>query len=98
MVRSSARKVLRIIKLEDVSMFKLCVDGLLENLEVYPQVCYLNLLLSYRIIGCFLGVLIGVFSWKISYSCICFSIELQSILFLRWSTVGQFISDCFVLH
>ncbi|KAG5550676.1 hypothetical protein RHGRI_015582 [Rhododendron griersonianum] len=36
-VRSAARKVLRIIKLEDVSIFKLCVDGLLENLEMYPQ-------------------------------------------------------------
>ncbi|XP_058214684.1 protein SIEL isoform X2 [Rhododendron vialii] len=36
-VRSAARKVLRIIRLEDVSIFKLCVDGLLENLEMYPQ-------------------------------------------------------------
>ncbi|KAH7867126.1 hypothetical protein Vadar_029110 [Vaccinium darrowii] len=37
MVRSAARKVLRITKLEDVAIFKLSVDGLLENLEMYPQ-------------------------------------------------------------
>lgn len=64
MVRSAARKVLRIIKLEDVSIFKLCVDGLLENLEMYPQVCYLDLLLLYRIMGCFLGVLMESFLGK----------------------------------
>ncbi|XP_057512953.1 LOW QUALITY PROTEIN: protein SIEL [Actinidia eriantha] len=36
-VRSAARKVLRITKLNDIFMFKLSVDGLLENLEMYPQ-------------------------------------------------------------
>ncbi|KAL6955254.1 hypothetical protein U1Q18_045534 [Sarracenia purpurea var. burkii] len=36
-VRSASRKVLRIMKLNDMAMFKLSVDGLLENLEMYPQ-------------------------------------------------------------
>ncbi|XP_028111999.1 LOW QUALITY PROTEIN: protein SIEL-like [Camellia sinensis] len=37
LVRSAARNVLRVIKLNDIAMFKLSVDGLLENLEMYPQ-------------------------------------------------------------
>ncbi|XAR68759.1 hypothetical protein NMG60_11000117 [Bertholletia excelsa] len=36
-VRSAARKVLRATKLNDMPMFRISVDGLLENLEMYPQ-------------------------------------------------------------
>ncbi|KAK6943423.1 hypothetical protein RJ641_024525 [Dillenia turbinata] len=36
-IRSATRKVLKFIKLHDKSMFESCVEGLLENLERYPQ-------------------------------------------------------------
>ncbi|KAM7526542.1 hypothetical protein LguiA_016444 [Lonicera macranthoides] len=37
LIRSSARKVLKLAKLNKLAMFKLSVDGLIENLEMYPQ-------------------------------------------------------------
>ncbi|XP_052199541.1 protein SIEL isoform X2 [Diospyros lotus] len=36
-VRSAARKVLQVAKLNDITTFKLAIDSLLENLETYPQ-------------------------------------------------------------
>ncbi|XP_031284736.1 protein SIEL-like [Pistacia vera] len=37
LVRSAARKILRSVKVPNVDFFKLFVDGLLENLKIYPQ-------------------------------------------------------------
>ncbi|KAJ0089190.1 hypothetical protein Patl1_31448 [Pistacia atlantica] len=37
LVRSAARKILRSVKVPNVDSFKLFVDGLLENLKIYPQ-------------------------------------------------------------
>ncbi|XP_038702284.1 protein SIEL isoform X2 [Tripterygium wilfordii] len=36
-IRSTTRKILRLVKLPNYELFKLSVDGLLENLEKYPQ-------------------------------------------------------------
>ena len=38
LVRSAARKILRLIKQHDLKMFKSLIDGLLENLKECPQV------------------------------------------------------------
>lgn len=37
LVRFAARKVLRITKLHNLAMFKLSVDSLIQNLEMYPE-------------------------------------------------------------
>ncbi|KAK2981773.1 hypothetical protein RJ640_010290 [Escallonia rubra] len=37
LIRSAAREVLRIIKLPNMALFRLFLDGLIENLEIYPQ-------------------------------------------------------------
>ncbi|KAJ0087630.1 hypothetical protein Patl1_31437 [Pistacia atlantica] len=37
LVRSAARKILRSVKVPNADFFKLFVDGLLENLKIYPQ-------------------------------------------------------------
>ncbi|XP_057953512.1 protein SIEL [Malania oleifera] len=37
LIRSGARKILRLIHLPNFDMFKSCIDGLQENLEMYPQ-------------------------------------------------------------
>ncbi|GLT73769.1 hypothetical protein SLA2020_456050 [Shorea laevis] len=36
-IRSVARKILKIVKLPKLKLFKQCIDSLLENLETYPQ-------------------------------------------------------------
>ncbi|KAL4352960.1 hypothetical protein GQ457_06G005550 [Hibiscus cannabinus] len=36
-IRSVTRKILRLAKLPQFKLFKLCIDGLLGNLETYPQ-------------------------------------------------------------
>ncbi|OMO97676.1 Armadillo-like helical [Corchorus olitorius] len=36
-VRSASRKILKLAKLAQLELFKLCIDGLLGNLETYPQ-------------------------------------------------------------
>lgn len=36
-VRTAARKVLKVAKLNQMAIFRLCTDGLLENLEMHPQ-------------------------------------------------------------
>lgn len=40
-VRYAARKILKILKLNDLAMFKSSIDVLLENLDSYPQVCFI---------------------------------------------------------
>ncbi|KAK3032868.1 hypothetical protein RJ639_037045, partial [Escallonia herrerae] len=37
LIRSAAREVLRIIKLPNMALFRLFLDRLIENLEIYPQ-------------------------------------------------------------
>ncbi|CAK9162369.1 unnamed protein product [Ilex paraguariensis] len=37
LIRSAARKILRLTKLHNLDMCKLCLHGLIENLEMYPQ-------------------------------------------------------------
>lgn len=37
-IRSAARKILKLVKLPVLKLFKQAVDALLENLETYPQV------------------------------------------------------------
>ncbi|XP_065871772.1 protein SIEL isoform X1 [Euphorbia lathyris] len=37
LIRSSARKIFKLARLPYLEFFRLCVDGLLENLEKYPQ-------------------------------------------------------------
>ncbi|KAK3227409.1 hypothetical protein Dsin_007271 [Dipteronia sinensis] len=36
-VRSATRKILKLVKLPNLKLFKLCIDSLLENLQMYPQ-------------------------------------------------------------
>ncbi|GLT89368.1 hypothetical protein SLE2022_073510 [Rubroshorea leprosula] len=36
-IRSAARKILKIVKLRKLKLFKQCIDSLLANLESYPQ-------------------------------------------------------------
>ncbi|KAG4152644.1 hypothetical protein ERO13_D04G135400v2 [Gossypium hirsutum] len=36
-IRSMTRKILKLAKLPQFKLFKLCIDGLLGNLEIYPQ-------------------------------------------------------------
>ncbi|TXG58901.1 hypothetical protein EZV62_016730 [Acer yangbiense] len=36
-VRSATRKILKLVKLPNLKLFKLCIDSLLENLQIYPQ-------------------------------------------------------------
>ncbi|XP_022767812.1 protein SIEL isoform X2 [Durio zibethinus] len=36
-IRSATRKILKLAKLMKLELFKLCIDGLLGNLETYPQ-------------------------------------------------------------
>ncbi|TYI33393.1 hypothetical protein ES332_A04G129900v1 [Gossypium tomentosum] len=36
-IRSMTRKILKLAKLPQFELFKLCIDGLLGNLEIYPQ-------------------------------------------------------------
>ncbi|WCJ27975.1 ARM repeat superfamily protein [Euphorbia peplus] len=37
LIRSTARKIFKLVRLSNLGFFRLCVDGLLENLEKYPQ-------------------------------------------------------------
>lgn len=37
-VRCAERKILKVVKLNDLAMFKSSIDRLLENLDSYPQV------------------------------------------------------------
>ncbi|KAG5627031.1 hypothetical protein H5410_012249 [Solanum commersonii] len=39
LIRCRARKVLKLTELPSLGMFKMCVDGLIRDLELYPQVC-----------------------------------------------------------
>ncbi|XWS55469.1 hypothetical protein CRYUN_Cryun09bG0002800 [Craigia yunnanensis] len=36
-IRSATRKILKLAKLSKLELFRLCIDGLLGNLETYPQ-------------------------------------------------------------
>nr|GMC81815.1 protein SIEL [Ipomoea batatas] len=37
LIRSAARRVLKLTKLRSLALFRLCIDGLIKNLELYPQ-------------------------------------------------------------
>lgn len=37
-IRSAARRILWLTTLQKLSIFKLCFEGLIRNLELYPQV------------------------------------------------------------
>lgn len=37
LIRSAVRKILRLIRLHKLAMFKFCFEGLMRNLELYPQ-------------------------------------------------------------
>ncbi|CAH9142151.1 unnamed protein product [Cuscuta epithymum] len=37
LIRSAARRVVKITKLRTLTLFKMCIDGLVKNLELYPQ-------------------------------------------------------------
>ncbi|KAL3536574.1 hypothetical protein ACH5RR_005035 [Cinchona calisaya] len=37
LIRSAARRILRLTRLHKLAIFKLCYEGLLRNLELYPQ-------------------------------------------------------------
>ncbi|XP_019162591.1 PREDICTED: protein SIEL isoform X2 [Ipomoea nil] len=37
LIRSAARRVLKLTKLRTLALFRLCIDGLIKNLELYPQ-------------------------------------------------------------
>lgn len=39
-VRYAARKILKLVKLSNLKLFKSSIDGLLESLSIYPQVCF----------------------------------------------------------
>lgn len=39
LVRCAARKILKLVKTPKLEFFRLFIDGLLENLKIYPQVC-----------------------------------------------------------
>lgn len=36
-IRSEARRIVQLLKLHSLKMFKFCVNGLVENMEIYPQ-------------------------------------------------------------
>jgi hypothetical protein len=39
-VRHAERKILKIVKLNDLAMYKSSIDRLMENLDSYLQVCF----------------------------------------------------------
>jgi len=41
-IRSSTRKILKLVKLPNIELFRLFVDGLIESLEKHPQVCFVG--------------------------------------------------------
>lgn len=41
-IRSATRKILKLVKLPNLETFKLSVDGLIDNLERHPQVCFVG--------------------------------------------------------
>jgi hypothetical protein len=49
-VRHAERKILKIVKLNDLAMFKSSIDRLMENLDRYLQVCFV---LCYEIVTLF---------------------------------------------
>ncbi|KAI3474248.1 hypothetical protein Pfo_029036 [Paulownia fortunei] len=40
LIRSAVRKTLQLTKLQKLPMFRSCIDGLIRNLELYPQLIY----------------------------------------------------------
>lgn len=71
-IRSTARKILRLMKLHDLKMFQSSIDGLLDNLEVYPQdeADILSVLFDIgRNHGNFVVCIIKKFSQEIEPSC-----------------------------
>lgn len=40
-VRYTYRKILKLVKLKDLALFKSSIDRLLGNLDSYPQVCFI---------------------------------------------------------
>lgn len=47
LIRSAVRKALRFTRLQKVVMFRSCIDNLIKNLELYPEVSFfLSLVLS----------------------------------------------------
>jgi hypothetical protein len=49
-VRHAERKILKIVKLNDLAMYKSSIDRLMENLDSYLQVCFV---LCYEIVPLF---------------------------------------------
>lgn len=41
-IRSTAREILKLVKLPNIELFRLFVDGLIESLEKHPQVCFVG--------------------------------------------------------
>lgn len=41
LIRSAVKKTLQLTKFQKLAMFKSCIDGLIQNLELYPQVVFL---------------------------------------------------------
>ena len=43
LIRSATRKILKLVKLSNIELFRLSFDSLIENLEKHPQVCFAGL-------------------------------------------------------
>lgn len=49
LIRSAVRKALRFTRLQKVAMFRSCIDNLIKNLELYPEVCFLSELVMFEL-------------------------------------------------